>query len=82
MTQLLEKAYAKLIQLPATRQDEIAAQILAAIDEVSRETEPATADAPPKRPSFLGKYAHLPGSVDDFLRRKQEDIELEYRRYE
>ena len=27
--------------------------------------------------SVMGKYAHLPGSVDDFIRRKQEDIALE-----
>ncbi len=33
--------------------------------------------------SLRGKYAHLPGSLDEFLARKAEDLELEeYRPYE
>jgi hypothetical protein len=32
--------------------------------------------------AVVGKYAHLPGSVDDFLRSKQEEIDLEEERWE
>ena len=28
-----------------------------------------------------GRFAHLPGSVDEFLARKQEDIDLEDRKF-
>jgi len=28
-----------------------------------------------------GKFAHLPGSVEDFMREKQKDIEIENRRW-
>jgi hypothetical protein len=34
----------------------------------------------PEHPGTYGKYAHVQGSVDDFLARKQEDIDLEDRR--
>jgi len=30
--------------------------------------------------SAMGKFAHIPGSTDDFMRRKQEEKELEDRR--
>jgi hypothetical protein len=36
--------------------------------------------APEPRPSAYGKYAHVRGSVDEFIARKQEEIELEDRR--
>ena len=29
------------------------------------------------RPSALGKYAHIPGTSDDFARRKQQEIDCE-----
>ena len=34
-------------------------------------------DQPPVRPSAMGKYAHIPGSSDDFARLKQEEIDRE-----
>jgi hypothetical protein len=33
------------------------------------------------RIDVMGKYAHLPGSVDEFIQRKQEEIDWEDRRY-
>ena len=37
----------------------------------------------PHRPriSAMGKFAHIPGSTDEFMRRKQEEKELEERRW-
>ena len=32
--------------------------------------------------AVAGSMAHLPGSVDEFLRRKQEEIDLEEERWE
>jgi hypothetical protein len=34
----------------------------------------------PTRPSALGKYAHVPGSSDEFAREKRSEIDLEGRR--
>lgn len=34
-------------------------------------------DAVNSRPSALGKYAHIPGTSEDFARRKQEEIDRE-----
>jgi excisionase family DNA binding protein len=48
-------------------------------------TEPLPAVTPEERAARIraarGSMAHVPGSVDDFLRRKHEDIEWENRRW-
>lgn len=41
---------------------------------------PQEAGAPSRRPSALGKYAHVPGSSEDFARAKDAEIDLEDRR--
>ena len=65
-------------------------QILTAVRTLCVEDKRALANAinqelqpRPERPTredieaIIGKYAHLPGSVDEFLARKREDLELE-----
>lgn len=46
---------------------------------MSHEPESCT-DAAELARSIKGKYAHLPTSADDFIRRKREDLDLEDRR--
>lgn len=39
--------------------------------------DPLASAEQPSRPSAFGKYAHVPGTSDDFARRKQEEIDRE-----
>jgi hypothetical protein len=53
-----------------------AEQPSAPIPDVTTGNDEATA---PERRSALGRFSHLPGSSDDFVRAKQDEIDLEDR---
>lgn len=54
---------------------------LAYMAATGREEETTPRKKRAVRIDVMGKYAHLPGSVDEFIQRKQEEIDWEDRRY-
>ena len=63
------------------RIEELTPEQLKTVEELVDSFQPEGKERPRRRVSFRGKYAHVLTSSEEFMRRKQEEKELEERRW-
>ena len=63
------------------RIDELTPRELKIVEEVLESLRHQEQEQPQQKVSIRGKFAHVPTSSEDFNRRKQEEIDLEDRRW-
>ncbi|MHB0939263.1 MAG: hypothetical protein ACYDCO_23535 [Armatimonadota bacterium] len=61
--------------------DEMTPEQLKVVEDLFNSLPEPSPEPKKKRVSAMGKYAHLPGSTEEFMKRKQEEKELEERRW-